>query len=224
MGTTKYQRLQLDFQTAIQNHDNLEKCCAIIMENLDEQTEKYQEALNISGQFQSLLREDNIGILSSDERILNRNKIRSRLISLVNSIKPEDVSLLRRIHDRILVVACKKSPTDWEKLFPEAFFSHVHIMRYGDEPLADYTSPDVVIFDDLDCPGTGNMAQMRMLSRSMPTANLLYFGPTNENPFKESNVEEDIAIYARMSNANSKFTLHARLQELLEFRKIYGTP
>jgi predicted ribonuclease YlaK len=34
--------------------------------------------------------------------------------------------------------------------------------------------------------------------------------------------EEEKMIFNRMANANNRFTLHARLQELLEFRKIYG--
>ena len=58
----------------------------------------------------------------------------------------------------------------------------------------------------------------------MPQAHFLYFGELN--PFTESRKrnEQDAAIFERCANANSKFTLHARLRELLEFRKIYGTP
>lgn len=224
MNLNKYHRLRNDCQSAIQN-DNLEKCCELLLESLDERTSIFIEVTAISGRLRGLLSENNLGTLSFDEYSRHRSQVRKALLTFVDStLKPEDVSLLRRIHDRVLVVACKKTPTDWENLFPAAFFSHVHLMRYGEEVPATFVSPDVVIFDDLDCPGVGNTAQMRMLSREMPGANLLYFGPPNENPFKDSTVEGDETIFARMSNANSKFTVHARLRELLEFRKIYGPP
>lgn len=232
MDTTKYHRLRNDCYAAIQNHDNLEKCCDLLLESLDERTSTFVEIVAVSGRLRGLLSENNLGTLSFDEYSRHRAQVRKALLTFLDStLKPEDVSLLRRIHDCILVVTCKNSPTDWEKLFPEAFFSHVHIMRYGEEVPLAYTSPDVIIFDDLECPGIGNDTQVRILARSMPNAHLLYYGQYGENPFKKvkSNAldeekKENEAFAARCADANSKFTLHARLRELLEFRKIYGTP
>lgn len=225
LDTTKYHRLRNDCHTAIQN-DNLEKCCELLLESLDERAETFIEVTAISSRLRGLLSENNLGTISFDEYSRHRAQVRKAVLTFIEStLKPEDVSLLRRIHDRILLVACKRSPTDWEKLFPDAFFSHVHIMRYGEEVPAAFASPDVVIFDDLDCTGTGNDAQIKILARSMPNANLLFFGLPGENPFKKSDAsDEDKNFAKRCADANSKFTLHARLRELLEFRKIYGTP
>ena len=226
MDTTKYHRLRNDCQAAIQNHDNLEKCCELLLESLDERTSTFAEIVAVSGRLRGLLSENNLGTLSFDEYSRHRAQIRKAMLTFLDStLKTEDVSLLRRIHDRILVVTCKNSPTDWENLFPEAFFSHVHIMRYGEEVLVTFTSPDVIIFDDLECPGIGNDAQMRIMARAMPHANLLYYGLPGENIFKKKDAsEEDQGFAARCADANSKFTLHARLRELLDFRKIYGPP
>lgn len=226
MDTTKYHRLRNDCQEAIRNHDNLEKCCELLLESLDERSSIFVEVVAINGRLRGLLSENNLGTLSFDDYTMHRNRVRKSLLAFIDStLKPEDVSLLRRIHDRILVVACKNSPTDWKKLFPEAFFSHVHVMRYGEEVAADFSYPDVVIFDDLECPGTGNDAQIRMLARSMKGADLLFYGLPGENIFKKKDAsEEDQGFAARCADANSKFTLHARLRELLEFRKIYGIP
>ncbi len=225
MEQSKYQRLRNDCHAAIQN-DNLEKCCELLLESLDERTSIFVEVVTISGRLRGLVSENNLGTLSFDDYSRHRAQVRKALLTFIdNTLKPEDVSLLRRIHDRILVVACKRSPTDWENLFPDAFFSHVHLLRYGDEVPAAYTSPDLVILDDLDCSGIGNEAQMRILARSMPNAHLLYYGLPGENPFKKKDAsEEDQSFAKRCANANSKFTLHARLRELLEFRKIYGVP
>ena len=64
-----------------------------------------------------------------------------------------------------------------------------------------------------------------MLARSMPNAHFLYYGLPGENLFKKKDAsEEDKAFALRCADANSKFTVHARLRELLEFRKIYGSP
>jgi hypothetical protein len=225
MDSTKYHRLRNDCQNAIKN-DNLEKCCELLLEGLDERESNFIDITAISGRLRGLLSENNHGTLSFDEYSRHRAQVRKALLTFVDStLKPEDVSLLRRIHDRILVVACKKTPTDWEKLFPDAFFSHVSIINYGDEVPEAFALPDVIIFDDLDCTGTGNDAQIRMLARKMSNANLLFFGLPGENPFKKSGAsEEEKELAKRCADANSKFTLHARLRELLEFRKIYGIP
>jgi hypothetical protein len=224
MDTTKYHRLRNDCFAAIQNHDNLEQCCYLLLESLDERESAFTEITAVSGRLRGLLSENNLGTISFEEYTMHRNRIRKSLLTFLDStLRPEDVSLLRRIHERILIVVCKNSPTNWEKLFPDAFFSHAHIIRYGDEVPAEFSSPDVVIFDDLECPGIGNDAEIRRLARSMPGANLLYYGQPGENIFKKKNAsEEDQGFAARCADANSKFTLHARLRELLEFRKIYG--
>lgn len=225
MDTTKYHRLRNDCQAAIQS-DNLEKCCELLLESLDERTATFLEIAAISGRLRGLLSENNMGTLSFDEYAIHCNRIRKSLLSFLDStLKPEDVSLLRRIHDRILVVACKKSPTDWDNLFPDAFFSHVHIMRFGEELPSAYSSPDVVIFDDLECNGVDNDAKIRMYARSMPDTHFLYYGLPGGNIFKKKDAsEEDQGFAKRCADANSKFTVHARLRELLEFRKIYGFP
>jgi len=75
-----------------------------------------------------------------------------------------------------------------------------------------FQSPDVVIFDDLNSIGTDHYDHITQLSEAMPDANLLYF-KNGRNPFENGTPEEQ-AIFPRMANANSKFTVHARLREL----------
>ena len=220
MQSTKYHRLRADCQAAIAAN-NLEKCFELLADSLDERTAAYTDYIVLRGRLSGVLHLWSSGQTTSQDYSQTLNQVRAGLLHFVNNIQPIDVSLLRRIHDRILIVACKNSPTEWEGLFPEAYFSHRHIICYGEEVPTDFQSPDVVIFDDLECPGIGNHAKIKTLSESMPDANLLYFG--KKNPFEEGTKEEQV-IFPRMANANSKFTVHARLRELLEYRKIYGVP
>ncbi len=221
MQSAKYHRLRTDCLTAIAD-PNLEKCFELLAESLDERTSTYSDYILLRGRLSSALQSLGAGQTTAQEHNVTLSQIRAGLLHFVNdTLQPADVSLLRRIHDRILIVAHQDSPTDWTGLFPEAFFSHTCIMHYGEAIPDKFQSPDVVIFDDLECVDTDHHAQMKQLSEAMPDANLLYFGKVN--PFANGTPEER-AIFPRMANANSKFTVHARLRELLEFRKIYGLP
>ena len=219
MKSTKYHRLRADCLAAIADH-NLEKCFELLAESLDERTEAYSDYILLRGRLSSALQLSIRGETTTQEHTTTLNQMRVGLLHFVkDTLQPSDVSLLRRIHDRILIVAGKDSPTNWEGLFPEAFFSHTCIMHYGETVPDKFQSPDVVIFDDLDGVGTDHHAQMKTLSETMPNTNLLYFGKSN--PFATGTPEER-GIFPRMANSNSQFTIHARLRELLEFRKIYG--
>lgn len=212
MNQIKYQRLRNDCQAAIAD-DNFEKCFELLAESLDERAPAYNDYLNLRAQFNSALRHWSTGQISADEYFRSRSQIRSGLIGFVNnSMKPEDVSLLRRIHDRILIVACKNSPNKWEEMFSEAFFSHFRIIQYGDAMPDDFNKPDIVVFDDLNC-ATKNAVFMHRYIRENPRAHFLYVG--KDNPLED----DDPAAFGRSANANSRITVYARLRELLEYRK-----
>jgi hypothetical protein len=221
MQISKFEQLAIKFKQALAN-DNLEECFKMLSNEFVLVNKQKDELVLLERRFSQAAKERRLNKMDFDEFAKHISQIASNLLELFNELDENSLSHSSSVHDKILIVACKKSPTNWERLFPDAYFSHVHIMRYGDEIPASYQSADVVIFDDLDCPGIGDVAQMRMISRQIPGAYLLYYGPSNENPVKDSNIEEEKAIYARMTNANSVFTIHARLRELLEFRKIYG--
>jgi hypothetical protein len=85
----------------------------------------------------------------------------------------------------------------------------------------DYRSSDVVIFDGRDVDAG---PEMRRYAVELRQAHLLYFGERNPLTDSRRNDLLDAAIFDRCANANSKFTLHARLRELLDFRRIYGLP
>lgn len=218
MNHSKYHRLRTDCQAAI-GDSNLEKCFELLAESLDERKAAYNEYVQMRGRLSSLLSQWSLGLISNADYNLTLNQIRAGLLNFLdNTIKEEDVSLLRRIHDRILIVASKLNPAEWEKLFNEAYFSHARIIKYDDEIPEEFKSPDVVVFDNLYMK---NHLGMRRYIRELPDAHYLYVSSKkDDNPLEAENPE----AFERCANANSLITVPARLRELLEYRKIYGLP
>lgn len=223
--------------------DNIEQCITILMENFPGNN----HVISFSGQAKGLLNKKWQGILNDDAFTTERNKIRHSLLEFLDSLKElngvatkseeskipsnnerkelEASLILSGIHERILIVKCKNSPTDWERIFPDTRYTHVAFMKYGEPIPVGFSNPDVVVFDDLNCPGLlGNKNEMRRLAEEMPTSYLLYVGESGGNPFQDSKLKEEQAIFARMNHANSRLTVPSRLNELLEFRKNYGQP
>lgn len=220
MQKVKNTRLRKKCQEALVD-DNLEMC----LQELSFLFPENEDIINQRGRVSGLKKEGQNGTISSDEYRRERSKIRVALSTFANeNILPDDddtISILEGIHNRILILSPEDKVSDWKAMFSEENFSHAHVIRYGKEIPTDYLSPDVVIFDDT---GPNARPDMVRLSVEMPQAHFLYYGDLN--PFTESRKRnpQDAAIFERCANANSKFTLHARLRELLEFRKIYGPP
>ena len=201
---------------------NLEKCFELLDEGLakgEEIKTLRNELIQQEGRLNTVLREQNAG--KADESSKVRLQISSFLLDFLDNLEERHLTLLNRINDQVLILSPEDKVIDWQAMFSEKNFSHARVIRYGKEVPLDYRSPDVVIFDDT---GPNARPEMVRYAAEMPQAHFLYFGELN--PFTESRKrnEQDAAIFERCANANSKFTLHARLRELLEFRKIYGTP
>jgi hypothetical protein len=228
MQNTRFIRLRFNCNAAL-GDDNLEKCLSLLSENLKE--EVFQSI------YAGIEREEGDLIAALDNNQLTQKEYAEQYVALrkkqidamfefVEKLTPADVlPNLDGVYDRILIVKCKNSPTNWETLFPNDRFIHLHIITFGEAPPREFKNSDVIIFDDLNCPGLiGNRSEMKRLATEMPLAHLLYFGDARNNPFMESKMKDEQEIYGRMGNANTHITLHARLKELLEFRQIFGPP
>ena len=214
----KFIRLKADCEDALKQ-GLPEKCLQLLEENLDETSRR--EWVALYARFNQNERGKRLRTLSQDDYSREWNKLVNDLQDFMAILQPENVSLLRGIHDRILVCTYTSSLLEWEKLFPEAFFSHAAVVRYNDPVPEGFQAPDVVVFDDTEENTVDVRPQMIRCLKAMPKAHFLYVG--DKNPFKDSETLEGKAVWRRCSNANTQFTVHARLRELLEFRKIYGT-
>jgi Effector-associated domain 11 len=221
---TKYQRLKESCHAALKD-GNIEKCLELLEENLEREGDsavqkEYNEYLNYCQRFRTLEREHRTQQLEPGEYRRERNKITDALLAFLNTLEPHHVSLMRRVHDRIVVFTPRTELSDTQRLFPEAFFSHVEVLYYKTPVSEEFRNPDVVIFDDSDDHGLDVRPLMSRCQKDFPKAHFLYFG--EDNPFRDSKDPEGQDIWNRCNNANTRFTLHARLQELLMYRKIYG--
>ncbi len=219
MNQTKYQHLQSECNHAV-SQNKLEKCIELLQNSLDEsEKDTYNEFILIQGNLNNVLYLWNTKQSSLEDYSISLSKVRASMLGFINRIRPQDVSLLKRIHDMILIVACKQSPTDWERLFPDAYFSHAKVIRYGDAIPDAFQKADVIILDDLGdyCEGM-NQADMIRYATEIPNANLLYIG--KKNPWGDSKAYKH--LFERCANAGSQITVHARLRELLEFKKYFG--
>lgn len=208
-------------RTAIRK-GNLEKCFELLDETLakGEEVEDIRNQLIVQeGRLNFALRERNAG--RADEYNKVYSQIADFMLSFLGNLDEKHLTLLNSINDQILILTYVDKEDEWDLFFPEKHFSHAKIVSFGKEIPANYRTPDVILFDD-----TGPSARPYMVqcAAEMPQAHFLYFGDIN--PFTESRKRnpQDAAIFDRCANANSKFTVHARLRELLEFRKIYGIP
>jgi hypothetical protein len=200
---------------------NLEKCFDLLDEALTrgEETEAIRnELIQQEGRLNRAMRERRLGVSDAYEQVYNQ--ISNDVLTLLDNLEDKHLTLLNRINDQILIIAPESRVANWQALFSDKNFSHALVLSSGKEVPLAYSNPDVVVFDD---SGPDVRPEMVRFAAAMPQAHFLYFG--NNNPFTESRKrnQEDAAIFERCANANSKFTVHARLRELLEFRKIYGT-
>lgn len=198
---------------------NLEKCFELLDEALvrGEETEAIRNKLiHQEGRLNRAMHERGLGLADHYEQVYNQ--ISADMLSLLDTLEEKHLTLLNRINDQILILSPEAQIPDWQAMFSEKNFSHACVLEYGKEPPLAYRNPDVVIFDD---SGPNVRTEMVRLAAEMPQAHFLYFGELN--PFTESRkrTPEYAAIFARCANANSKFTVHARLRELLEYRKIF---
>ena len=217
---TLYEQFIQDCHVAIED-SNLEQCFQLLFKTADPKSSVYDDIRQQSALFKFSAKANHNALLSRDQYRKEYSQTIGALLALLKALKENDCIFIDDIHERILVLSFAESKIDWTAIFPRKKFSHIKIVNYNDVVPEDYQSPIIVLFDD---SGPNARPYMLRFAEEMPLAHFLYFGETN--PFTESRKRnpQDAAIFDRCANANSKFTVHARLRELLEFRKIYGVP
>lgn len=208
----------------------IQKCRAAIGDGTMEQCFDFLEArlvnrarldelLILKGNLNRAKHSQSLGLNNTADQVSATTS--SAILGMLNKLTEEDISPINPINGRILILSPEDKVSDWQQMFSEQNFSHARVIRYGKEIPLDYRRPDVIIFDDT---GPNARPHMVKLAGEMPQAHFLYFGDLNPFTDNRKRNPEDAAIFERCANANSKFTVHARLRELLEFRKMFGSP
>lgn len=199
--------------------DNVEMC----LQDLSLWITNDMELINLRARLSALKRKERNGVIAVADAQLEHNQIRMAAIEFLqeNVTDEGEDAILDGIHNRIIVVAAAERQAEWRAMFHEKIFSHVRVLVYEEAIPDDYRSSDVVIFDGRDVDAG---PEMRRCAAELRQAHFLFFGERNPLTDSRRNDPQDAAIFDRCANANSKFTLHARLRELLDFRRIYGLP
>jgi len=211
---TPLTELRKKCRTAI-GEGTMEQCFDFLQDNVVNQS-RLDELLLLRGILNRAKNTQLFGLLDSHSLVSNTTS--AAILEMLAKLSEEDINPINPINGRILIFSPEEKVAEWKSMFSGKNFSHAHVIRYGKDIPSEYSSPDVVIFDD---SGPSARPHIVQCAEAMPQAHFLYYGELN--PFTESRKRnpQDAAIYDRCANANSKFTVHARLRELLEFRKIY---
>lgn len=182
--------------------------------------ESYNEVILISQRFERLKIAIRKGTYAPAEQNLEQNIINDAVLELIDGISDAEAAafdLANAVFKRMLVV-CKSAGREhyMRKLFPETYFKGVEYDISGNQrPASSVDQFDLVIFDNYppDGPEGGNELLQYYLEQTNPY--LLYFGSAQLELLRKF---PDKAYFA-----NSVFSLHSRLEEMIRFLKYYET-
>lgn len=158
------------------------------------------------------------GTLTSENENLELSKLFDAVLTLIDQITPEEAAayeLENAVFKRILVV-CKSAGREeyMRRLFPEQYFKGVEYdVSEKPRPAASVNRFDLVVFDNYPhgAPDDPHDLLKYYLEQTRPY--LLYFGSQQLNLLRDY---PEKAYFA-----NSIFSLHGRLREMIEFLKYY---
>ena len=211
-------RLKRDIKRLVAS--NLGNALKKLGQALDESGDNYNTCISLQAEFNRVKQQSISGGLTPTEESTYLSRVVNRFLDFVDSLEGEDIrpafQLQEEIYDRILVVCKEAQRVPYlQRFFPEAFFKGVAYLPSDEEPEPepDPESFDIVIFDNH--PHDSDNGEHALLKDylSLGKPRLLYFGQTL--PLLYNYPEK--AYFA-----NSIFSLHARLEEMLTFLKYYN--
>ena len=160
------------------------------------------------------------GILTDDDYDKQLNKLTLRILHFIRDLRPEQIrqnyKISEQIRENILIVCKEEREKMMLAFFPDDYFPNVKTHFIG-ENLPNFKETKIVIFEDLERPYSKvkNNVNLEKYLKAINETNtyMLYFG--SSQPYDEYG---DIAYFS-----NSKFSLHARLKELLDYIKYSKT-
>lgn len=194
----------------------LQKLQQVFVNNRD----SVNEVINLLSRLEKLRKDKRTGLLSPEEENRQHNQLNKNILELIDTITEEEAAafeLANAIFKRILVV-CKSAGREeyMRRLFPEQYFKGVDY-EVSENPLLAETVDqyNLVVFDNFP-HGTPEDPQLLLryyLEKTKP--HLLYFG----QPLNLLYQFPEKAYFA-----NSIFSLHARIEEMMTLLKYYTPP
>lgn len=181
-------------------------------------TEAFNEVISLTLRFEKLRKDQVAGTLLPEEENRQINQLNKSILSLIDSITPAEAAayeLENAIFKRILVV-CKSAKREeyMRRLFPEQYFKGVEYdVSEKPRPAASVNKFDLVIFDNYPHGAPDDTPELLRYYLEQTQPYVLYFG-------QQLNLLWQYPEKAYF--ANSIFSLHGRLREMIEFLKYYS--
>jgi len=198
--------------------ESLVKCTGEALQSLKKvyakNAAKYNDVLLLAGQYSRHKKKRIASLYSNEEERRVLTKIHHGLLSLIDEITPEEAAaydLETSIFKKILSISKTKDRKEaMEKLFPQTHFKEMDYL-IADENLTEekINQYQILLFDDIETSD----AYYALYEQYLKTVNpyLLYFGVRR---VPDSNGQKIKAYFA-----NSQFSVHSRLQEMIAFLK-----
>ena len=202
----------------IQLKDSLVKCTGEALQNLKKvygkNIEKYNDVLLLAGQYSRHKKKKLTNLYTNEEEGRFLTKIHLGILSLIDEITTEEAAaydLETSIFKKILSISKNTSRKKaMESLFPNTHFKEMDYVIADDSLTVDRMNQyQILLFDDLETSDAYYALYEQYLKTVKPY--LLYFG-TRRVPDSDG---QRIKAYF----ANSQFSVHARLQEMITYLK-----
>lgn len=193
-----------------------------VLQHLKKIFAQNQHELNVvivlSTELETLRQSRAAGRLTPEEETRQLNDLNFRVLSQIDAITPREAAtydLENAIFKRILVV-CKSADREeaMRALFPEAYFKGVEYeVSERPRPAASVNRFDLVVFDNTPHGDKEDPHELLKYYLEQTTPYLLYFG----QPLPLLYNYPEKAYFA-----NSVFSIHARIEEMMMYLKYRG--
>lgn len=181
-------------------------------------TDAYDRVIKLASRYKRLRSDADSGILAQPDILQEQNRITEALMALINEITDEEADayeMSQAIFRRILVL-CKSLEREayMRRLLPEHTYKGVTYDLSGQPlPLEQINQFDLVIYDNESYEGEEAPHELLKHYITATKPYLLYFG----KPLRWLNDHQEKVYFA-----NSKFSIHARMDEMIRFLRYTG--
>lgn len=191
-----------------------------LLQVFEKNTKQYNAIISLSGEYMSLLKKERQNSESPDDLHRKMNGLRNRVIETIDEMDEPEVNIYNLLFsqfDKILVIcASTERKSALEDLFSAPRWAHVEISAKPILPsAASLRTYKLVVFDN---NGSLASASPPLLEQLLKETNkyVLYYGSSHSTLVSEYS--------HRVYSANSKFSFHGRLQELLSYVRDFPEP
>lgn len=204
---------------------DLAACFEALKENLTDESDARKELSVFIGQYNRLLRSKST--ISPGEYRMEVNKIDEFVRELIDRLEVNDISGKQFI-EPILIICNAEKREDMEAFFSKTYFPNIDFIKYTD-PLPKGVF-DIIFLEDEDNILTqteekvinGENKKVPTLASENKKKEMKAYLDSTEGLFLYYGSYFPLANYKeRVYFSNSKFSIYARLKELLEYKKYY---